>query len=64
MYLRVRSSAAEILPLLLACAELRGNEYVQQIWEFMVPSLLSAIKDEPDKDVLSVAMESLGKVIC
>ena len=34
-----------------------------QIWSFIAPSLLSAIKDEPDKDVVAILMESLAKVI-
>ena len=59
---RVRSSASEALPLLLECASLRGDEYVAQIWSFITPNLLTAIKEEPDKDVVAILMESLAKV--
>ncbi|XP_076804847.1 importin-5-like [Clavelina lepadiformis] len=59
----VRTSAAESIPLLLECASLRGDEYVAQIWSFVAPSLLTAIKEEPDKDVLSITMESFARCI-
>jgi len=61
---RVRSSAAESVPLLMECAQLRGSDYVGQIWSFIAPNILGAVKDEPDKDVLSVVMESLARVCC
>nr|XP_026689827.1 importin-5 [Ciona intestinalis] len=59
----VRSSASEALPYLLECAALRGEEYVDRIWTYIAPHLLSAVKDEPDKDVLTSSMESLAKCI-
>lgn len=58
----MRSSAAESIPLLMECAQLRGQEYVGQIWSFISPHILAAVSDEPDKDVLSIIMESLAKV--
>ena len=60
--IRVRSSASESLPLLLECATLRGDEYLAQIWSFISPNILGAIKDEPDKEVIAILMESLAKV--
>nr|CAB3256613.1 importin-5 [Phallusia mammillata] len=59
----VRSSAAESIPLLMECAQLRGPEYVGQIWGFISPHILAAVNDEPDKDVLSITMESLARCI-
>lgn len=59
----VRSSAAESLPLLLNCAQLKGEEYVKNIWSYIGPNLLQAIADEPVSDTQSIAMESLARCI-
>uniref|UniRef100_H2YPJ6 Importin N-terminal domain-containing protein n=1 Tax=Ciona savignyi TaxID=51511 RepID=H2YPJ6_CIOSA len=57
-----RTSANEVMPYLLECAALRGEDYAK-LWSYIAPQLLSAVKDEPDKDVLSSSMESLAKSI-
>lgn len=59
---RVRASAAESLPLLMECAQLRGDEYVTQMWTYIAPFMLEALNMEPDADVLSIVMEALAKV--
>lgn len=59
---RVRVAAAESMPLLLECAQVRGPEYLTQMWLFMCDALIKAIGTEPDSDVLSEIMHSFAKV--
>uniref|UniRef100_UPI00358F79B9 importin-5 isoform X2 n=1 Tax=Myxine glutinosa TaxID=7769 RepID=UPI00358F79B9 len=59
----VRSAAAESLPLLLECAQIRGPEYLAQMWHFMCSALIKAISTEPDSDVLSQIMESFARCV-
>ncbi|XP_023822132.1 importin-5 [Oryzias latipes] len=59
----VRVAAAESMPLLLECAQVRGPEYLTQMWLFMCDALIKAIGTEPDSDVLSEIMHSFAKCI-
>uniref|UniRef100_A0A8C4QHS1 Karyopherin (importin) beta 3 n=1 Tax=Eptatretus burgeri TaxID=7764 RepID=A0A8C4QHS1_EPTBU len=59
----VRTAAAESLPLLLECAQIRGPEYLAQMWHFMCSALIKAISTEPDSDVLSQIMESFARCV-
>ena len=58
----VRSAAAESLPYLLDCARIRGPEYLQSMWLFMLPPLLQSIESEPENDVKADHMQSLASV--
>merc|ERR1719187_968245 len=44
----VRTAAAESLPYLLECAKIKGPQYLQEMWSFMLPELLKAIEAEPE----------------
>lgn len=59
---RVRVAAAESMPLLLECAQVRGREYLTQMWHFMCDALIKSIGTEPDSDVLSEIMHAFAKV--
>ena len=39
-----------------------GDEYVQQMWSFICPELLSSIEREPEESVVPEMMESFAKV--
>ncbi|KAF6021838.1 hypothetical protein EB796_019853 [Bugula neritina] len=58
-----RIAAAESLPYLLDCAKIQGPEYVQNMWDFIAPSLLKAIESEPEKDIQAEVMSSLAQCI-
>lgn len=62
LFPRVRVAAAESMPLLLECAQVRGPEYLTQMWHFMCDALIKSIGTEPDSDVLSEIMHSFAKV--
>ncbi|KAH3808352.1 hypothetical protein DPMN_136705 [Dreissena polymorpha] len=55
-------SAAESLPYLIECAKIRGESYVVEMWNYICPNLLHAIKMEPEISVLPDLMGSLAKV--
>ncbi|XP_026818169.1 importin-5-like [Rhopalosiphum maidis] len=59
----VRIAAAQIMPSLLKCAEIRGPEYLQHMWGYICPELLQAIEFEPDQDVSAEMYDALGKCI-
>nr|XP_057906646.1 importin-5 [Doryrhamphus excisus] len=59
----VRVAAAESMPLLLECAQVRGPEYLTNMWLFMCDALIKAIGTEPDLDVRSEIMHSFAKCI-
>jgi len=59
----VRTAAAESMPLLLECARIKGPQYLQEMWAFILPELLKAIEAEPENDVLAELMCSLAKCI-
>lgn len=58
----MRVAAAESMPLLLECAQVRGPEYLTEMWHFMCDALIKSIGTEPDSDVLSEIMHSFAKV--
>ncbi|XP_052214366.1 importin-5-like isoform X7 [Dreissena polymorpha] len=59
----VRMSAAESLPYLIECAKIRGESYVVEMWNYICPNLLHAIKMEPEISVLPDLMGSLAKCV-
>ncbi|KAL4220293.1 Importin-5 [Mactra antiquata] len=59
----VRMSAAESLPYLIECAQIRGENYVEEMWKYICPNLLKAIELEPEVTVLPEHMGSLAKCI-
>ncbi|XP_064455719.1 importin-5-like [Ornithodoros turicata] len=59
----VRSAAAESLPYLLECAKIRGEGYVNEMWHYICPELLSAIDADPEKEVQSDHMSSFAQCV-
>lgn len=59
----VRSAAAESLPYLLDCAKIKGPQYLEGMWLYICPELLKAIESEPEADVVTELLHSLGKCI-
>jgi len=59
----VRTAAAESLPFLLECAQIRGPQYLQEMWAFILPELLKAIEAEPENDVLAELLSSAAKCV-
>ncbi|XP_067944804.1 importin-5-like [Watersipora subatra] len=58
-----RVAAAESLPYLLDCAKELGEEFVQSMWDFILPSLLKSIESEPEQDIQAEVMSSLAQCI-
>ena len=56
----VRIAAAESLPYLLECAKIKGPNYLQEMWAFILPELLKAVEAEP-KNVLAEHVASLAR---
>lgn len=56
-------AAAQSPPFLLDCAKFRGDAYVLEIWNFIIPTLLSSIENESDKSVLSEMLISFAECI-
>jgi len=59
----VRTAAAESLPFLLECAKIKGPQYLQEMWAFMLPELLKSIETEPENDVMAELLASLSKCV-
>ena len=59
----VRTAAAESLPYLLECAKIKGPQYLQEMWSFMLPELLKAVEAEPENDVLAELLGSLARCV-
>ncbi|XP_050354155.1 importin-5 [Nymphalis io] len=59
----VRTAAAESLPYLLECARIRGPQYIQGMWAYIIPELLKAIDSEPEQEVQVELLNSLAKCI-
>ncbi|XP_054270328.1 importin-5 isoform X2 [Macrosteles quadrilineatus] len=59
----VRTAAAQSLPCLLECAQIKGPQYLLQMWNYICPELLKAISTEPESDVMSELMYSMAKCI-
>jgi hypothetical protein len=58
----VRSAAAESMPHLLECAQIRGEQYVAEMWSYISNDLIKAIESEPEQEVLAELMRSFSKV--
>lgn len=58
----VRTAAAESLPYLLECARIRGPQFIQGMWAYILPELLKAIDSEPEQEVQVELLNSLAKV--
>jgi len=59
----VRTAAAESMPFLLECARIKGPQYLQEMWAFILPELLKAVEAEPENDVLAELLASLAKCV-
>lgn len=59
----VRTAAAESIPCLLECAQVRGGQYVQEMWSYVCPEMLKAIEAEPETDVLAEHFNSLARCV-
>ncbi|KAM3958280.1 karyopherin beta 3 [Aphomia sociella] len=59
----VRTAAAESLPYLLECARIRGPQYIQGMWAYILPELLKAIDSEPELEVQVELLNSLAQCI-
>jgi len=59
----VRTAAAQSLPCLLECAQIKGPQYLIEMWNFICPELLKSIETEPETDVLTELMYSMAKCI-
>ena len=61
----VRSAAAESMPHLLECAQIRGEQYVFEMWNYICNDLIKAIDSEPEQEVLAELelFDSLENVI-
>lgn len=59
----VRIAAAQSMPSLLECAQIRGSEYLTHMWGYICPELLQAIESEPEPDVSAEMYDALGKCI-
>ena len=62
LFTGVRLAAAESLPFLLDCARIKGQDYLQNVWLFMLPPLLQSIDSEPEADIRAEHMHSLAMV--
>ena len=58
----VRIAAAESLPYLLECAQIRGPEYLATMWTYICPEVLKAIETEPEADIQSEHMHAFAQV--
>ena len=59
----MRSAAAEILPHLLEASKIRGENYVQEMWRFILTPFLQALESEPEPDVICEEMGAFAQVI-
>ncbi|KAI8430139.1 hypothetical protein MSG28_000535 [Choristoneura fumiferana] len=59
----VRTAAAESLPYLLECARIRGHQYIEGMWAYILPELLKSIDSEPEQEVQVELLNSLAKCI-
>lgn len=58
----VRLAAAESLPFLIDCARIKGQDYLNGVWLFMLRPLLQCIETEPEADIKAENMHSLALV--
>merc|ERR1712223_1170017 len=59
----VRTAAAESLPCLIECAQIRGPQYVQEMWAYICPELLKAIEAEPESALVSEHLSSMARCV-
>jgi hypothetical protein len=59
----VRSAAAESIPYLLECAQIRGEQYVVEMWTYICTDLIKAIESEPEQEVLAELMRSFARCV-
>lgn len=59
----VRSAAAEAMPHLLECAQIKGENYVLEMWNYISNDLIKAIDSEPEQEVLAELMRSFSKCV-
>jgi hypothetical protein len=59
----VRTAAAEAMPHLLECAQIRGEQYVCEMWNYICNDLIKAIETEPEQEVLSELMRSFARCV-
>jgi hypothetical protein len=59
----VRSAAAESMPHLLECAQIKGEQYVLEMWNYICSDLIKAIDSEPEQEVLAELMRSFSKCV-
>lgn len=59
----VRAAAAESMPHLLECAQIRGEQYVVEMWSYICNDLIKAIDSEPEQEVLAELMRSFSKCV-
>jgi len=59
----VRSAAAEAMPHLLECAQIRGEQYVFEMWNYICGDLIKAIESEPEQEVLAELMRAFSKCV-
>jgi len=59
----VRSAAAESMPHLLECAQIKGEQYVFEMWNYICSDLIKAIDSEPEQEVLAELMRSFSKCV-
>lgn len=58
----VRTAAAEAMPHLLECAQIRGEQYVYEMWNYICNDLIKAIESEPEQEVLAELMRAFARV--
>jgi len=59
----VRTAAAESLPFLLECAKIKGPQYLQEMWAFILPELLKSVEAEPENEVLAELLASVARCV-
>jgi len=59
----VRTAAAESMPFLLECAKIKGPQYLQEMWAFILPELLKSVEAEPEHEVLAELLASMARCV-
>ena len=59
----VRTAAAESLPFLLECAKIKGPQYLQEMWAYILPELLKSVEAEPENEVLAELLASVARCV-
>lgn len=59
----VRTAAAESMPHLLECAQIKGEQYVFEMWNYICNDLIKAIDSEPEQEVLAELMRAFAKCV-